>query len=118
MFSLLCLIAFYLTDWSQQSFTIDYIKSNKWCAMEDGNLMCFEFNGNKINSTENGKPKDSIEVIFEQKSDSLIAMKALNGVGVHSSFRMKSLDTLNYFLTVEELGDEEFRLIDIVRVKN
>ena len=84
--------------------------------MEDGNQVCFEFNGNVIKRIMNGKPKDSIEVIFEQKSDSLIALKTLNGV--HSSFRMKSLDTLNLFYTVEEFGDEELFASDFVRAKN
>ena len=134
----------------KQSFTIDYLKSNKWCTMEinhnrnsQGELVksyydsiqtCIEFNDNEIKSFKNGKLNRALEFIFEQKSDNLIAIKSIKGGGILSYYRMKSLDTLSLFHSLDSLQqktssqksfcsyegvyDDEIFVFDLVRVKN
>ena len=124
----------------KQSFTIDYLKSNKWCTMEinhnrnsQGELVksyydsiqtCIEFNDNEIKSFKNGKLNRALEFIFEQKSDNLIAVKSITGSiqegsTVLSYYRMKSLDTLSLFhSSAEGVYDDEIFVFDLVRVKN
>ena len=119
----------------KQSFTIDYLKSNKWCTMEinhnrnsQGELVksyydsiqtCIEFNDNEIKSFKNGKLNRALEFIFEQKSDNLIAIKSIKEGGILSYYRMKSLDTLSLFHSLYEgVYDDEIFVFDLVRVKN
>ena len=124
----------------KQSYTIDYLKSNKWCTMEvnhvrnsvgelaksyyDSIQTCIEFNDNEIKSFKNGKLNRALEFIFEQKSDNLIAVKSITGSiqagsTVLSYYRMKSLDTLSLFhSSAEGVYDDEIFVFDLVRVKN
>ena len=78
-----------------KSFTIDYLKSNKWCTMNDGNQWCLKFSDNKMIGFVDGKQEGSDSVKLEQRSDSLIVF-ILNVFETEQEgfIRMKSLDTL------------------------
>ncbi len=99
----------------KRSFTIDYLKSNKWCATKNGDQMCCEFSGNEMKSTKNGKTEAFINFVFEQKSDSLIAIKYAE-IKDFAYFRMKSLDILSFYHN-ESGGDETEEVFELVRVK-
>jgi hypothetical protein len=96
----------------KQSFTIDYFKSNKWCTMESVDQRCCEFNDNEMKVTKNGQPEAALNVLFEQKNDSLIIVKITGETGFKNNFKMKSLDTL--YLS---LGDEVEMFKKLYRVK-
>jgi hypothetical protein len=99
----------------KRNFTIDYLKSNKWCATKNGNQMCCEFSDNEMKSTKNGKTEAFINFVFEQKSDSLIAIKYAE-IKDFAYFRMKSLDILSFYHN-ESGGDETEEVFELVRVK-
>tara|TARA_B110000483_G_scaffold179083_1_gene211772 strand:+ start:670 stop:1056 length:387 start_codon:yes stop_codon:yes gene_type:complete len=99
----------------KRNFTIDYLKSNKWCATKNGDQMCCEFSGNEMKSTKNGKTEAFINFVFEQKSDSLIAIKYAE-IKDFAYFRMKSLDILSFYHN-ESGGDETEEVFELVRVK-
>tara|TARA_B110000305_G_C18958014_1_gene411396 strand:+ start:110 stop:496 length:387 start_codon:yes stop_codon:yes gene_type:complete len=99
----------------KRNFTIDYLKSNKWCATKNGDQMCCEFSGNEMKSTKNGKTEAFINFVFEQKSDSLIAIKYVE-IKDFAYFRMKSLDILSFYHN-ESGGDETEEVFELVRVK-
>ena len=96
----------------KQSYTIDYLKSNKWCTMESAYQRCCEFNDNEMKVTKNGQPEAALNVLFEQKNDSLIIVKITGETGFKNNFKMKSLDTL--YLS---LGDEVEMFKKLYRVK-
>ena len=96
----------------KQSYTIDYLKSNKWCTMESAYQRCCEFNDNEMKVTKNGQPEANLNVVFEQKNDSLIVVKITGETGFKNNFKMKSLDTL--YLS---LGDEVEMFKKLYRVK-
>ena len=99
----------------KRNFTIDYLKSNKWCATKNGDQMCCEFSGNEMKSTKNGKTEAFINFVFEQNSDSLIAIKYAE-IKDFAYFRMKSLDILSFYHN-ESGGDETEEVFELVRVK-
>ena len=99
----------------KRNFTIDYLKSNKWCATKNGDQMCCEFSGNEMKSTKNGKTEAFINFVFEQKSDSLIAIK-YDEIKDFAYFRMKSLDILSFYHN-ESGGVETEEVFELVRVK-
>ena len=119
----------------KQNFTIDYLKSNKWCTMEvnhirnslgelaksyyDSIQTCHEFDDNEIKSFKNGKLNRVLEFIFKQKSDNLIAVKSIQeGSTIFSYYRMKSLDTISLFhSSAEGVYDDKTFVFDFVRVK-
>ena len=90
---------------NNKRYDIDYLKSNKWCLTTNTYERCCEFNYNKMKITENGLPETSLNVLFEQKSDSLIIVKITGDTGFENHFKMKSLDTLYLF----QPGDKIFR---------
>ena len=101
----------------KQSFTINYLKSNKWCTMKSAYQRCFEFSDNEMKIIKNGQPEASLNVVFGQKSDSLIIVNTgytfgLDGIGFKNNFKMKSLDTL--YLS---LGDEVEMFKKLYRVR-
>ena len=101
----------------KQSFTINYLKSNKWCTMKSAYQRCFEFSDNEMKIIKNGQPEASLNVVFGQKSDSLIIVNTgytfgLDGIGFKNNFKMKSLDTLYLYL-----GDEVEMFKKLYRVK-
>ena len=99
----------------KQSFTIDYLKLNKWCATKNGNQMCCEFSDNEMKSTKNGKTEAFINFVFEQKSDSLIAIK-YSETKDFAYFKMKSLDILSFYHN-ESGGVESNEVYELVRVQ-
>ena len=96
----------------KESYNIDYLKSNKWCTTESAYQRCCEFNDNEMKVTKNGQPEASLNVVFEQKNDSLITVKITSETGFKNNFKMKSLDTL--YLS---LGDEVEMFKKLYRVK-
>ena len=44
----------------KQSFTIDYLKSNKWCAIKDSKQMCIEFSDNEMIRFVDGKQEAAL----------------------------------------------------------
>ena len=117
LYSLITLLVFTrcISESKRQSFTIDYLKSNKWCATKNGNQMCCEFSDNEMKSTKNGKTEAFINFVFEQKSDSLIAIKYAKKKDF-AYFRMKSLDILSFYQNKSEgTGSEE--VFELVRVQ-
>ena len=96
----------------KESYTIDYLKSNKWCTTGDTSQRCCEFNDNQMKVTKNGQPEASLDVVFEQKTDSLIIVKITGETGFKNNFKMKSLDTL--YLS---LGDQVEMFKKLYRVK-
>ncbi len=55
----------------KQSYTIDYLKTNKWCTMESAYQRCCEFNDNEMKVTKNGQSEATLNVLFEQKNNKL-----------------------------------------------
>ena len=82
---------------------------------EKGDQMCCEFNDNEMKSTKNGKTEAFINFVFEQKSDSLIAIKYAE-IKDFAYFRMKSLDILSFYHNESE-GVETREVFELVRVK-
>ena len=67
--------------------------------MKSAYQRCFEFSDNEMKIINNGQPEVSLNVVFGQKSDSLIIVNTgytfgLDGIGFKNNFKMKSLDTL------------------------
>ena len=57
----------------KQSYTIEYLKSNKWCIIKDSKQLCLEFSDNEMIGFVDGKQQGgSIPLKLEQRSDSLI----------------------------------------------
>ena len=83
---------------------------------EKGDQMCCEFNDNEMKSTKNGKTEAFINFVFEQKSDSLIAIKYAETKDF-SYFKMKSLDILSFYHN-ESGGFETEEVFELVRVKH
>jgi hypothetical protein len=107
------------SETKKDSYTIDYLKSNKWCTTEDAFQRCCEFNDNEMKVIKNGQPETSLTVVFEQKNDSLIAAKSITEKTTFLFyFRMKSLDTLSFFRSsAEGVYDNKFFGKDLIRVK-
>ena len=95
----------------KQSFTIDYLKSNKWCIITDSNQLCLEFSDNEMIGFVDGKQEGSDSVKLEQRSDSLIVF-ILNVFETEQEgfIRMKSLDTLS-------IQDASKQMLELVRVQ-
>ena len=100
------------SETKKESYTIDYLKSNKWCTTEDTFQRCCEFNENQMKVTKKGQPEANLNVVFEQKNDSLIIVKITGETGFKNNFKMKSLDTL--YLS---LGDEIEMFKKLYRVR-
>ena len=92
----------------KQSYTIEYLKSNKWCIIKDSKQLCLEFSDNEMIGFVDGKQQGgSIPLKLEQRSDSLIVFILDDEFdpGQEGSIRMKSLDTLSIHDSTEQLGD-------------
>lgn len=96
----------------KESYTIDYLKSNKWCTTGDTSQRCCEFNDNQMKVTKNGQPEASLDVVFEQKTDSLIIVTITGETGFKNNFKMRSLDTLHL-----SLGEEVEMFKKLYKVK-
>ena len=79
----------------KQSFTIDYLKLNKWLNMKGGIQSIIEFSDSEMIGFQDSIHKGSILLTLEQKSDSLIAV-ILGGTEIKSFIAMKSLDILSF----------------------
>ena len=77
--------------------------------------MCCEFSDNEMKSTKNGKTEAFINFVFEQKSDSLIAIK-YSETKDFAYFKMKSLDILSFYHN-ESGGVESDEFYELVRVQ-
>ena len=82
---------------------------------EKGDQMCCEFNDNEMKSTKNGKTEAFINFVFEQKSDSLIAIK-YSETKDFAYFKMKTLDILSFYQN-ESGGFESNEVYELVRVQ-
>jgi hypothetical protein len=119
-----------ISEGKKQSFTIDYLKSNKWCTTDPnyrhnygGDLVldsiqtCLEYNDNEVKSFKDGKLVRIVKFTFEQKSDKLIVAKSIDST-ILSYYRIKSLDTISLFQGFEEgVYNDEFPVFDLIRVK-
>ena len=77
--------------------------------------MCCEFSDNEMKSTKNGKTEAFINFVFEQKSDSLIAIK-YSETKDFAYFKMKSPDILSFYHN-ESGGVKSDEVYELLRVQ-
>ena len=85
-----------------------HLKSNEWCTFLNENQRCFSFADNKMIISQNGLDESIINVAYNQKSDSVVAVKFIGKKGSENYFRMKSMDTLYFYQSEENDFKVEF----------